>query len=83
KVTKEGQPIVEAEKPQENTAWPLKAYGRGILLAVFGHPMYAHYAYNLAVGLRYHDPNVKIAVVKEGDSLRMLDGKESIFDEII
>lgn len=82
-VTKVVQPIVEVDKPQENIAWPFKAYERGILLAVFGHPMYAHYAYNLAVGLRYHDPNIKIAVVKEGDSLRMLDGKEKIFDEII
>lgn len=70
-VTKEVQPIMEDEKPHENIAWPFKAYERGILLAVFGHPMYAHYAYNLAVGLRYHDPNIKIAVVKEGDSLRI------------
>ena len=57
---------------------------KGILLLALGNPNYGKMAYNLALGLRYSKPDIKIAIVKEGISLSHLsDSQREIFDTII
>lgn len=44
----------------------------GIVLIAIGHPMYAHMAFNLAMSIRYHAPEIPISVIREKDSLNQL-----------
>lgn len=56
----------------------------GIVIGAFGHPMYAHYAYNYAVGAKYNSPELPISIVVESHSLNMLEPEQKeIFDNII
>lgn len=59
--------------------------GKGILLMALGDPrVYAYYAYNLAVSLKQCSPEVKIAIIYNGNSLTHLDSMELFhFDQKI
>lgn len=51
---------------------------RGILILALGHPNYVKMARNLAVSLRYGDPQIKIALVTDKEVPR-----ETLFDQYI
>jgi hypothetical protein len=56
----------------------------GVILIALGHPMYSHYAYNLALSIKYTSPQTPITVVKGGGGFNQLfDWQQSIFDNII
>lgn len=56
----------------------------GVLLIALGHPMYAHYAYNLALSIKHNAPEMNITVVKSGGSLNQLfDWQKEIFNNIV
>ena len=45
----------------------------GILLVCTGHVYYARLAYNLLVSIRYHDKNIPVAILVNGDGFSYLD----------
>lgn len=58
--------------------------GTGVLLMAHGHPMYAHYAYNLAVGLRFAKCEHPIAIITSGRCLDILEPEQrKVFDIVI
>jgi hypothetical protein len=79
----QGQTIIEEIAVKEPAKEKPKGK-QGVLLAAFDHPMFAHYAYNLTVGIKYLCKGLEVAIVKEGGSLEQLTKDEkSIFDYII
>lgn len=57
---------------------------RGIILISLGNPYYAHMAYNLAVSIKYHAPDIPISIVKSQSSINQLfDWQRMIFDSEI
>lgn len=57
---------------------------KGILLLALGDSLFAKAAYNLALSLKVSQPDIKIAIVKEGISINHLNEKQKkIFDHII
>ena len=60
-----------------------KREGTGVVMIASGHPMYAHYAYNLAVSLRFMASDIKICLLVSGGSISQLsDEQKAIFSEI-
>lgn len=56
---------------------------KGVLLIAHGHPMYAHYAYNLAVSLKNAERSIDITLITSGNCTSQLsEEKLSIFDNI-
>lgn len=57
---------------------------RGILLIANGHPLYGFYAHNLVVGLKYHSPEIPVALVTDWAAINGLDNEDrGRFDIII
>lgn len=57
---------------------------RGILLLAMGHPYYARMAYNLLVSLRYHEPELAVAIGVNGEGFEMLSkDQQKQFTKII
>ena len=55
----------------------------GILLIATGHPYYAHMAVNLAVSIKYHDRDMPISIIQDGQGFTMLEGwKQDLFNVI-
>lgn len=46
---------------------------KGILLIAVGHPYYSHMASNLAVSIRYHNPELPIAIAHDGQGFTLLE----------
>ena len=56
----------------------------GIVLIALGHPMYTHYAYNLAVSLKFHNYNIPICIVTKGGGWDYLfPDQQALFDQRI
>jgi hypothetical protein len=49
---------------------------KGILLVALGHPYYAHMAFNLAVGLKYQNPDIPICLAGKNGSLDQLTDEQ-------
>lgn len=62
----------------------LQTVNKGILLLALGDSLFAKAAYNLALSLKFSQPDIKIAIVKEGISINHLsEDQKKIFDQII
>lgn len=54
------------------------------MLIAHGHPMYAHYAYNLTVGIKNTDRTIQVALITSGNCTGQLSEDQlSLFDQII
>lgn len=57
---------------------------KGILLVAYGHPYYSRMAHNLAISLRYHNKDIKIAICIANDGFNLLyDSEKGVFDQVI
>lgn len=57
---------------------------KGILLIATGHPYYSHMAFNLLVSIRYHVPNMPIAIIQDGQGFNLLaDYQREEFTHVI
>ena len=61
------QPIVV------NSALPEHKAGTGVVMIAVGHPYYAHMACNLAVSLKYYDPDINITLIKQDTTIQYMD----------
>lgn len=56
---------------------------KGILLIAVGHPYYSHMASNLAVSIRYHNPELPVAIAHDGQGFSLLEEwQKTLFTEI-
>lgn len=53
---------------------------KGIVLMTFGKPAYAYAAYNMAVSLKKHSPDIPIALAHDENVAYLVPGWESLFD---
>lgn len=56
---------------------------KGILLIAFGKAGYAYMAYNMALSIRKHSPNLHITLASDGVEKYMRKGYEKLFDNIV
>jgi hypothetical protein len=56
---------------------------KGILLIAFGKPGYAYMAYNMALSIRKHSPNLHITLASDGVESYMRSGYSKLFDNIV
>jgi len=56
----------------------------GVCIVAVGYPIYGNYAFNLALSLKAHDPEIKIAILYESEALSNLnDIERKFFDYFI
>lgn len=56
----------------------------GVVLIAVGHPMYTHYAYNLCVSLKFHNPEIPVTIVTRGGGWDYLfEDQKGLFDHRI
>lgn len=56
----------------------------GILIGAFGHPLFTHYAVNLAIGCKLKSPGIPITLVTDGAAMNMIEPEDKeLFDLII
>lgn len=56
---------------------------KGILLLALGSPYYGAWAWNLAAGIKYANPETKVSIAYKGNSMQFIQQVQSIFDHII
>jgi hypothetical protein len=56
---------------------------KGILLIAFGKAGYAYMAYNMALSIRKHSPNLHITLATDGIEKYMRSGYSKLFDNIV
>lgn len=56
----------------------------GVCIIALGYPLYGNYAFNLALSLKVHDPDIKIAILHDSEALSELNETEKkFFDHFI
>jgi hypothetical protein len=56
---------------------------RGVVMMAFGKPAYAKMAFNMALSIRYHSPDIKICLITDGSCVSIFaDWQYQFFDEI-
>lgn len=55
---------------------------KGVLLIAFGKPSYAYFAYNMAVSIKHHSPDVRVCLASDGVEKYLRPEQLKVFDHI-